>query len=177
MTADWKGIYDGITSFAGLKDQALGAGKESFVGAFKNYVGLPDLREVMGQFNFNPVPSGLGSIPGAKIADETSFDFGFTYERFGPRNGNWGGKDWSGGRVPALHGGVDGSAPPLDSADELYMLHDLCYNSNNSNSKCDAELVRGLKGLPEDSRKWRRPPRPGTESDSESFRKGAIQYF
>jgi len=52
MTADWKGIYDGITSFAGLKDQALGAGRESFVGAFKNYVGLPDMREAMGQFGF-----------------------------------------------------------------------------------------------------------------------------
>jgi len=45
--------YDGITSFAGLKDQALGAGKESFVGAFKNYVGLPDMRDIYNNASFD----------------------------------------------------------------------------------------------------------------------------
>ena len=41
-----------------------------------------------------------------------------------PRDGNWGGQDWSGGQNPKSHGGEDGELPPVHSADERYKWHD-----------------------------------------------------
>lgn len=104
----------------------------------------------------------------------------------GPRNGNWGGKNWSGGQNPNQHGGKDGTKPPLDSGDECYMAHDKCYESEAASSpktkatavrQCDLQLVSCLINLPSDSKKWPRPPRPGTEKDSEKFCQQAIQWF
>ncbi len=57
------------------------------------------------------------------------------------------------------------------------MRHDLCYDSGKPKSACDATLVRELKSLPDDSRKWPAPPKPGTEGDTERFRQGAILLF
>ena len=72
-------------------------------------------------------------------------------------------------------------APPTDSGDEAYEKHDQCFdccNGNNSCMKsCNKELVKDLKKLPSDSKKWPRPPRSGTESDSEWYRQLAIWYF
>jgi RHS repeat-associated protein len=101
----------------------------------------------------------------------------------GPRNGNWGGKNWSGGWNPKQHGGKDGPGAPTDSEDECYMDHDHCYERNcPSNDKkgrkdCDRKLVQCLKQLPKDPRQWPHRPRAGTEGDSASFRDWAIWYF
>ena len=78
----------------------------------------------------------------------------------GPTNGNWGGGCWSGGQH-SCNGNPIGNAPPLDSADEAYMRHDMCYGSPG----CDAALVEELKSLPDDSTQWPQPPRKGTEGD------------
>ena len=70
----------------------------------------------------------------------------------GPRYGNWCGGKWSGG----VAGGEVGSAPPVDSMDDICKSHDLCYGPNPSNEKkltCDAKMVKDLKKLPEDPRK------------------------
>jgi RHS repeat-associated protein len=104
----------------------------------------------------------------------------------GPRNGNWGGKNWSGGWNPKEHGNRMGSLPPTDSADELYMAHDIGYwNAENAGDsslaaqivhQANAELVAGLIALGE-PKCWPHPPRKGTEYDSEQFRRFAILYF
>lgn len=91
----------------------------------------------------------------------------------GPRNGNWGGGKWSGG----VSGGGTGNAPPADSGDACYMRHDQCFDSGTSQATCNRRLVDELKALPDDSKKWPRPPAPGTEGDSERFRYGAIRIF
>ena len=117
----------------------------------------------------NPVsyidPDGLDKTiwlpgPGRSFAD-------------GPRNGNWGGGKWSGG----VSGGGTGTAPPTDSGDACYMRHDQCYDLGAAKSSCDSKLVTELKALPDDPRKWSMPPRPGTESDTIQFRRGAILIF
>ena len=62
--------------------------------------------------------------------DETFMDCGTArgrngrYCADGPRNGNWGGKNWSGGWNPNQHGGQDGPGAPTDSADACYLAHD-----------------------------------------------------
>lgn len=103
----------------------------------------------------------------------------------GPKNGNWGGKNWSGGWNPQQHGG-DGPLPPTDSADACYMNHDHCYGfvdiqscgNNNENIKvCDAELLNCLSKLSHNPRNWSSPPRPGTEDMSEAFKTDATVYF
>lgn len=91
----------------------------------------------------------------------------------GPRNGNWGGKHWSGG----VGGGAIGPAPPTDSADACYMRHDLCYEAGGDKSRCNAQLVKELRDLPEDVQMWSQPPRPGTEADTLRFRSGALLWF
>jgi hypothetical protein len=91
----------------------------------------------------------------------------------GPRNGNWGGKHWSGG----IGGGTIGPAPPTDSADSCYMRHDLCYDAGGDKSRCDAQLVKELRELPEEVQLWSQPPRPGTEADTLRFRSGALLWF
>ena len=100
----------------------------------------------------------------------------------GPTNGNWGGKNWSGGWYPPGHGGKDGTLPPLDSGDEAYQRHDQCYSGvplspRYSKNRCDDQLVKELRELPDDSSQWNRPPRKGTKDDSENFRDNAIWYF
>jgi RHS repeat-associated protein len=103
----------------------------------------------------------------------------------GPKNGNWGGKNWSGGWNPSKHGGLPGPLPAMDSADECYKRHDLCYSKcdisscpgNNCKRMCDKSLVTELQKLPDNPYKWPRPPRPGTEKDSSDFRRRAIWYF
>lgn len=47
----------------------------------------------------------------------------------GPKSGNWGGKNWSGGRNPLRNGGKDGNLPAQDSADDCYKAHDQCYGA------------------------------------------------
>ena len=91
----------------------------------------------------------------------------------GPTNGNWGGGQWSGG----VGGGVTGIAPALDSGDECYQRHDQCYDAGTSKASCDKRLVDELKALPGDPRRWPRPPIPGTEGDSDRYRRGAITIF
>lgn len=91
----------------------------------------------------------------------------------GPRNGNWGGKHWSGG----VGGGAIGPAPPTDSADACYRRHDLCYEAGGDKSRCNAQLVKELRDLPEDVQMWSQPPRPGTEADTLRFRSGALLWF
>jgi hypothetical protein len=104
----------------------------------------------------------------------------------GPRNGNWCGGNWSGGQVPSLNGGKDGTAKPMDSMDSCCMQHDFCYEKCDKVpasqhkaclKKCDATLVGCLQSLNKDCTKWAQPPRKGTESDSESYRDNAIRLF
>jgi RHS repeat-associated protein len=95
----------------------------------------------------------------------------------GPRNGNWGGKNWSGG-APA---GAGGTAAPTDSGDECYMRHDQCWGRCAGDRACmracDYDLNDELGRLPRDSTQWPRPPRRGTERDSETFRDRARSFF
>ena len=93
--------------------------------------------------------------------------------RDGPRNGNWGGKNWSGGQS----GGKLGNAPPLDSADECYMRHDQCYDSGAGKQSCDVRLIDELLNLPTDPEKWLKPPKKETKDDTVRFLNGAIFYF
>ena len=97
--------------------------------------------------------------------DRTIWDTGGN-GRLGPRNGNWGGGDWSGGLVPGRNGGHDGNLPPLDSADRCYMEHDRCYEKCVDHRLCDRELLRCLHQLPWNPRNWPEPPRPGTVFDT-----------
>ncbi|MBI1748137.1 MAG: VCBS repeat-containing protein [Acidobacteria bacterium] len=103
----------------------------------------------------------------------------------GPKNGNWGGKKWSGGWNPNRHGGRNGPRKPTDSADECYKQHDECYDScskcsterNECKSDCNWQLVACLMILDDDPRIWSKPPRTGTEDDSSRFRDWATRYF
>jgi RHS repeat-associated protein len=123
--------------------------------------------------------------------DETFWDCHFSSKNGrscsdGPRNGNWGGKNWSGGWNPKQHKGEDGPEPPVDSGDDCYLAHDKCYETpaamaaktkKDAIKKCDLELVQCLRKLPKDPTQWPRPPRAGTENDSRSFCENAIWYF
>ena len=129
--------------------------------------------------NNNPLifndPSGLDATiwkpgPGRTLTD-------------GPRNGNWGGAKWSGGLGPGQQGPP---SPPVDSGDECYMGHDLCWGKcakcpaterSCKSVKCDPDLVRCLTNLSDDPKRWPRPPRPGTEGDTKRFRSSAIEVF
>jgi len=103
----------------------------------------------------------------------------------GPKYGNWGGKNWSGGCNPSRRGGLHGFELPIDSSDWCYMLHDFCYDDiNNPNNcptnpkdKCDKDLIDCLQELNEDPQKWPIPPPPGWEDDAKWFRKNALDYF
>ena len=109
-----------------------------------------------------------------------------------PREGNWGGEDWSGGQNPKRHGGTDGSLPPVDSSDEIYKRHDQgwgrCDNEDilandpeqwrrDCKRVADKDLVEDLKRLPEDPKNWDRPPPQGQEDSATIFRKGATWWF
>lgn len=74
----------------------------------------------------------------------------------------------------------------MDSLDSCCKTHDLCYESCEKGppslhktciKKCDAGLVGCLKDLSDDCRKWPKPPRKGTEDDSNSYRNHAISLF
>ncbi|OGP50206.1 MAG: hypothetical protein A2Y79_07825 [Deltaproteobacteria bacterium RBG_13_43_22] len=99
----------------------------------------------------------------------------------GPKNGNWGGKNWSGGWNPSLHGGQNGPLLPTDSGDICYMNHDNCYtragDCGKAERSCDLELVNCLNKLPSNSKEWPSPPKLGTEGDSETFRDWATNHF
>lgn len=98
----------------------------------------------------------------------------------GPKNGNWGGGNWSGGWNPNKHGGIDGPAAPMDSGDESYMYHDICYGKATSDCEkkaCDKKLISSLRNLPLNPKKWAHPPKPGTEFDSAKFARDAMEYF
>jgi hypothetical protein len=112
----------------------------------------------------------------------------------GPRNGNWCGKNWSGGRNPRRNGGTSGGALPLDSLDDCCMAHDNCWvvcdtqptsgvpaadtsNRARCRRECDRTFVRCLNQLDGDCRNWPNRPRRGTEDDSNSYRRSAIEWF
>jgi RHS repeat-associated protein len=104
----------------------------------------------------------------------------------GPRNGNWCGGNWSGGQVPSMSGGRDGTAPPLDSLDKCCMVHDKCYGRCDALPKglqkscritCDRAAVRCLRSLDDDCTKWQEPPRAGTEADSQIYRDDMMRLF
>ncbi len=105
----------------------------------------------------------------------------------GPRNGNWCGGNWSGGQVPSLNGGRDGTATPTDSLDQCCMVHDLCYGrcekiqEKNARSACmnacDRDLVKCLRDLNDDCTKWPKPPHSRTEADSQIYRDDATRWF
>jgi hypothetical protein len=98
----------------------------------------------------------------------------------GPTNGNWGGSKWSGGQY-APPGRPNGTLPPVDSGDELYMAHDLCWDRVGDDKQgkraCDRDLINGLDALPPSPKDWPRPPPPGTEGDTQWFRNGAKFWF
>ena len=103
----------------------------------------------------------------------------------GPKNGNWGGINWSGGWNPQQHGGEDGPLPPTDSADICYMHHDHCYGFVDKQScgggehkkSCDSTLLNCLRKLSHNPEKWALPPKKGTENMSEAFRTDANSFF
>lgn len=96
----------------------------------------------------------------------------------GPTNGNWGGKNWSGGLGPNQFGPP---APPKDSGDAQYENHDLCYDCCKGDKscmyKCDDKLRSDLNTLPNNPINWPMPPRPGSEGQSNRFKKGALWWF
>jgi len=109
-----------------------------------------------------------------------------------PREGNWGGKDWSGGVNPQQNGGEDGNAPSKDSADDIYKTHDtdwrncdtadiLANDPGKWRKECkrnaDRDLVDGLSRLPSDPKQWIMPPAPGEEGAANLFRNGAQWLF
>jgi RHS repeat-associated protein len=121
--------------------------------------------------------------------DETIWDVkGGRSMTDGPRNGNWCGKNWSGGWVTSLHGGLPGPHGPVDSLDSCCKTHDLCWDScehlsgdpkryRDCRYKCDKDMVKCLNDLNPDCTKWRHPPRAGTEGESDTFRDDALRYW
>ncbi len=84
-----------------------------------------------------------------------------------PRYGNWGGRGWSGANEPWFK-------PPMDSLDEAFMYHDYGY-MRGENEKADRELVKALKALPDDPKKWEHPPK--NEIYAYAYRKAALVAF
>lgn len=74
----------------------------------------------------------------------------------GPRNGMWCGGNWSGGKVPSINGGRDGSAAPVDSLDRCCMVHDKCFGKCEAipakapQEKCRYECNRSFVGCLKD---------------------------
>jgi len=109
-----------------------------------------------------------------------------------PRDGNWGGQDWSGGQNPKQHGGADGDLPPVHSADERYKRHDnrwgYCDNVDilandpiqwrkDCKREADKELVKELEQLPENPKDWESPPPSGQEDVASAFSYFARKWF
>ena len=101
----------------------------------------------------------------------------------GPRYGNWGGKNWSGGWAPSEHRGQDGGKPSIDSSDELYREHDACTGAAKESTdtgkqqQCDEILVKGLEGLPVNPKEWPNPPQDGDEKGAGWFKDKASWWF
>jgi hypothetical protein len=152
-------------------------------------VGAPTPSPADGQFDLAPAANAAaaplypaGAPFGLKFADATrvtNTDGGRSIFDW-PTNGNWCGQNWSGGKY-SPPGAPMGMAPPLDSGDEACMRHDFCYDRVGGDPQqiraCDKTLVDELKALPADPQQWQRPPRPGTEGDTDWYRKGAIKWF
>nr|WP_276584081.1 RHS repeat-associated core domain-containing protein [Pseudomonas sp. RIT-PI-AD] len=105
----------------------------------------------------------------------------------GPKNGNWGGKCWSGGQN-SCGGESPGTAEPTDSADACYKAHDECFidcedkygNTAEMFCKplvCNATLKSCLSNLPKNMTEWQKPPAIGTEQDTASFMQQASGWF
>jgi hypothetical protein len=161
----------------------------------------PDFYLAAGAPRFSPVPRGdeatglfvaapsvaaslypSGTPFGPRFADATRWynaDGGRRASDW-PTNGNWCGQYWSGGQY-SPPGAPMGKAPPLDSGDEACMRHDFCYDRAGTDraqlSTCDQSLIDELRALPNDSRQWPKPPRSGTESDTENFRDYMLDIF
>ncbi len=133
-------------------------------------------------------PSGFDAINWWNTGGGTSWD-PLTWNRnpaAGPTNGNYGGKDWTGGLAP---GEAGPPAPPSSSADICYAAHDRCFDSCNSHSschdnnacnRCNQALVRCLENLPDDPHKWPVPPDPSDDPGdigAQRYREGAIFIF
>ena len=150
-------------------------------------------------------PGMNGTISDGNLLDDTPGPNGRRFSD-GPRYGNWGGKEWSGGQVPRANGGLMGKAPPVDSSDELYKIHDEawdaadkqlldclahpnpCKPAEDHAKDCKAAwekaredanraLIDGLAKLDADSTKWLHPPPVGQEGGAEWMRFGAFQMW
>jgi RHS repeat-associated protein len=125
----------------------------------------------------------------------------------GPRNGNWGGAGWSGGKSGGRPGSkppTDSGDACYREHDFCYMGCDedrACKSQDRDTDgdgyidilegqkdptvpaynecihSCNRRLVQCLRDLDNDSHNWPKPPRPGTEGDSESYRRAAIIFF
>ena len=117
-----------------------------------------------------------------------------------PRYGNWGGKGWSGGKS-GKEKPVDSSDRCYRSHDKCWDSCDKklknCLNKgkkkcpkdkkkHNKECKkkhkkrknmCDDRIVKCLKKLNKDPKKWPFPPSPGDEGKANRFRKRAIWWF
>ncbi len=138
-----------------------------------------------------PLPGENDPTPGyGSEVGEPSAQFGMG--RGGPTWGNWGGLYHSGGLDPKDNGGMDGTAPPVDSSDEAYMRHDKgkgrCDNEDilandpakwrrECNREVDQQLAKELRQLPENPKDWPRPPKQGMERQADWYRKGATWLF
>jgi RHS repeat-associated protein len=88
----------------------------------------------------------------------------------GPTYGNWGGGCWSGGGYSCGGNPWGDFLPPIDSSDQAYMAHDMCYtncsaapnqcfaDSNGCKAQCDSNLVTNLNALPPNPYLWPIPP-------------------
>ncbi len=105
----------------------------------------------------------------------------------GPKYGNWGGGRYSGG----VDGGKVGTKPPVDSSDEAYKEHDQAYEKTKNTpilgdvnaeqkrkiKEDDKMLVKKLKKLNDDPRKWDNPPKEKNVEDAKFFRGSAKAFF
>jgi RHS repeat-associated protein len=105
--------------------------------------------------------------------------------------GNWGGPDWTGGQTRPYEDLTRAErsrlSPPIDSMDECFRQHDICYSVSRVICKprprdfdwykgiCDDNLDRCLKRLDKDPNRWPRPvPDPNW---ARWFRRGAQLWF